>query len=413
MLVYFFHFFFSADFKRFYIKIFFFLFCICPFVNRAFAQTSSEGSLRLRVSLPEIQNQHFNPFLIKGQLYFTGSYYPANNWKGQIHFISSNPYKKQLSLKNIMGIYPSIQWLISKNLDLKLGRIFYENKFPQIISLNKYEDFFYTFDGAFLDYNTKILNINFWGAALPKRWIGKNQLQEFKYGFGFFLDVKSISNYIDYFNAHAAYLVDSLFIEDAKKTSRYGVGLKGSIKPINLSYTFVAVGHGEGIKFTSKQKMYHILLDYSYPDLLDSAISAGYHKDSSKYNPWLYDRHNTAGFLDLFLWGNLNYFFVNLKTSPMDLLTIKLSFYNLTSTEEGFIQKGHFGSFFKPTENSFLVRASQDLGQELDFQIQKLFKNQFEIHLLAGLFFPSSVLQKSLFPKSIYNNIQLTGLYKF
>lgn len=399
--------------KNFYLKFFLFLFYIFSFTNKTYAQTDSQGSFRLRISLPEIQNKPLNQFVTQGQLYLKGSYHPTNNWRGQVYSIISNPYKKKFSFKNTIGIYPSVQWLINENMDLKLGRIFYENKFPQIVSLNKYENFFYAFDGVFLDYNTKILNINLWGASLPRRWIGKSQIKEFKYGFGFFLDIKSISIYIDHFNAYAAYLVDSVFDEKAKKTSRYGVGLKGSIKPINLAYTLVAVGHGEGIKFTSKQKMYHILLNYSYPELLNSAISAGYHKDSPKYNPWLYDRHRTAGFLDLFLWGNLNYFFFNLKTSPVDLLTIKLSFYNFTSTEEGFIQKGYFGSFFQPEKDSLSVNNSQELGQELDLQIQKLFKNQFEIRLLAGLFFPSSALKKNLFPSSVYNNIQLTGLYKF
>ena len=365
-------FFFSAIFPRFPTKLFFFLFCLSSFFNQALAQTRSESAVRLRLSLPQVESQDLDSLLIQGQFHFKGAYYFNNNWRWQTQIILSNPYQKKFSVKKTLKVYPSLQWFINESLDLKIGRIFYENKFPQIISLNRYESFLSSFDGFFLDYNTKILNINLWGAALPKRWIGKSQIQELKYGFGFFLDLKSISNYIDDFNVHTAYLLDSFFYEEAQKTSRYGLGLKGSIKPINLSYTFVAVGHGEGIKFTLKQKMYHILFNYSYPELLDSAFSAGYHKDSSKYKPWLYDRHKMAGFLDLFLWGNLNYFFLKFKAYPRDRLKVQLSFYNLSSTEEGFIQKGYFSSFFQASERDFFCQSLSRAWSRAGFSNSKI-----------------------------------------
>ena len=51
------------------------------------------------------------------------------------------------------------------------------------------------------------------------------------------------------FNIHAAYLADSFFERQELKMSRYGLGLEGTIDPMNLAYTVVTVGHGEGVQF--------------------------------------------------------------------------------------------------------------------------------------------------------------------
>ena len=61
--------------------------------------------------------------------------------------------------------------------------------------------------------------------------------------------------------------------------------------------------------------MYHFLLSYSWPFLPNSRIFVGYHTDSTKYQPWLYDRHKNAGLLDIFLWGNLTYYFFGFSGS--------------------------------------------------------------------------------------------------
>ena len=382
------------------------------FVASSFSEGDIEGSFRIRAILPQTQSGSPPSLLTLGQLHIKGDFQPSNKLKTQVHFLSSNSYGQILSFEESIRIYPSGNWLISEDLELRLGRNIYESQFHQIVSINDYEPFFYTFDGVFLEYSTEILNVNFWSAYLPKRWIGGDQVQEFKYGFGFFLDIESVSDYIDYFNAHVAYLGDSFFKEESKKISRYGLGLEGTISPFDLAYTLVAVGHGNGIQFKPEENMYHFRMSYSHPEIFNSKIFVGYHTDSSQYNPWLYDRHENAGLLDIFLWGNLTYYFLGLSGSVLDLFDIQISFYDFSSTAKGTgLQAGYFGSLIKAENKNFAEYP--DSGRELDVQIKKQIRKDFKIHLLAGLFVPQLNSQKFFKSKDFYSNIQLTGFYKF
>ena len=368
------------------------------------------GSFRIRAISPRVQSG--SPSLLTlGRFHIKGDFPLSNKLKTQVHFLSSNSYGQTLSFEESIRIYPSGNWLISEDLELRLGRNIYESKFHQIVSINDYEPFFYTFDGVFLEYSTEVLNVNFWSAYVPKRWIGADQIQEFKYGFGFFLDIESVSDYIDYFNAHVAYLGDSFFEGESKKISRYGLGLEGTISPFDLAYTFVAVGHGDGIQFKPKENMYHFRMSYSHPEIFNSKIFVGYHIDSSQYNPWLYDRHENAGLLDIFLWGNLTYYFLGLSGSVADLFDIQISFYDFSLTEKGPIQMGYFGSLIKEKNKTFLKYPHS--GQELDVQLKKQISKDFKFHLLAGLFVPQLNSQEFFKSKDFYSNIQLTGFYKF
>ena len=120
--------------------------------------------------------------------------------------------------------------------------------------------------------------------------------------------------------------------------------------------------------------------------------------------PWL---------LDLFLWGNLTYYFLGFSASIDPLFNIEVSFYDLSLTEKGSVQLGYFGSLLNIQNEGFVNREHKALGRELDVKLQREIKEDFEIHLLAGLFLPRLEFKKSLKKAGLYNNIQLTGLYKF
>ena len=399
-----------------------------------FAELDIDGSFRVRGVLAQIHSGKETSLLTQGRLHIKGAFRPSNKLKTQVHFLSSNLYGETLSFEESFRVYPFGSWLINEDLELRLGRITYSNKFHQIVSINDYEPFFYTFDGVFLEYNTNIINVNVWGAYLPKmesvtEWDqrhnrsqkdyglesreGETQIQQLEYGFGLFLDIESISDYINHFNLHVAYLGDSFLPSESKKISRYGIGLEGAINAIDLAYTFVLIGQSKGFRFKLEDNMRHFQLSYSRPDFFDSKIFAGYHTDSSQYKPWLYDRHKNAGLLDLFLWGNLTYYFFGFSASVDPLFDIEISFYGLSLTEKGHIRLGRFGSLLEVESESVINTGYKTLGKELDVKLQRKIKEDFEIHLLAGLFIPHLKLKRSSKKNALYNNIQLTGLYKF
>ena len=279
--------------------------------------------------------------------------------------------------------------------------------------MNPYEAFFYSFDGVFLEYDSSILNANVWSAYLPKRWIGLTQEQEFKYGLGFFLDIKFIENYIDSFNIHVAYLGNSLNQESSEKMSRYGLAVKGTIQPVKLNYTFVAIGHSSGFQFKIEESMYHFVLKYFLSDFFNSNLFAGFHTDSPKYNPWLYDRHENAGFSNMFLWGNLSYYFAGLSLSPIKPWNIQVRFYDFSTTQNGSIELGHFGAMLHKDQARSISISQKKLGKELDIQVNTQISKEFQVQLNAGLFFSEVDSKNFLKNQGIYNNIQLSGLYQF
>ena len=387
-------------------------------------KTDIEGSFLVR-SL--ITPQNLGASSNNSQLYLKGNFHPSNELKVQTHFLFSQFYGElPPALENSIEIYPSASWLIHPDIQLKLGRNLYDNPFhqivssnlynkpfQQIVSSNPYETRFYSFDGAFLEYSTSILNLNIWSAQLPKKWQGLKQVQAFKYGLGFFLDIKFTENYIESFNFHVAYLADSLSQNSAERMSRYGLALKGLIQPIHLNYTFIAIGHGSGFQFKMEENMYHFELDYSRPDFFNSRFFTGYHTDSSQYDPWLYDRYENAGFSDIFLWGNLSYYFVGLSLSPLNRLDIKIKFYDFKPTEKGSINLGYIGTRLQRDHNSSISVSKNKLGQELDLQINTKISKEFQIRLTTVFFFPLVETKNFLKNKKFYNNILLAGLFKF
>lgn len=401
----------------FFYKLCFFSFyglILCFFSWPGFAEKTGEASFRIRGGLSQLQSESPSLFLTQGQFHLKGKFYPSNNWKAQIHLLASNNYHSDFSIKESFAVYPFVNWLISESLELRLGRNIYENQFSEIVSINDYEPFLYTFDGVFLEYSTQTLSVDFWGAYLPKRWVGLEQVQEFKIGLGFFLDIKSISGYIDHFNAHVTYFSDSFFENSSQKMSRYGFGLKGLASPLNLTYTLVAVGHGDSLEFELKEHMYHFQLGYSQLNFFNSQFFVGYHKDSPGYEPWLYDRHENAGLLDIFLWGNLTYYFLGFRSS-IAFLDLDLLFFDFRLTEPNKIpvSLGYFGSLMRDSGKNLFSTNSGKLGRELDIQLSTQVRESVELKLLAGLFMPDSESQKPLSEADFYNNIQLTGLYRF
>ena len=386
------------------------LWALAGFCSSALGKTDREGYFLMRGLSPN-NLKSFNSY---SELFIHTTFYPSNELKVQSQFLFPQFYgEAPLLLKSPIKVYPSASWLIHENIQLKLGRNIYNNLFHQIVSSNPYEASLYSFDGVFLEYSASILNANIWSAYLPKRWIGLNQEQGLRYGMGFFLDIKLKESYIDSFNFHVAYLTDSLSQSSSEKMSRYGLALKGSVQPLQLNYTFIAIGHGSGFQFKMEENMYHLALDYFRPDFLNSRFFTGYHIDSPQYDPWLYDRHKNAGLSDMFLWGNLNYYFAGLSLSPLNRLDIKLIFYNFSATQKGSIQLGYFGAWTHKQQNNSISVSQQKLGKELDLQIKSQISKEFQIKLTTGFFFSHISSKDFLEEDSLYNNIQLAGLYKF
>lgn len=366
-----------------------------------------EGSFLVRSYLPQIQSKTFTDFSNYSQLYLKGEFQSSNKLKSQINFILSKYYKIEPQ-ENLFQIFPSFHWLIQDTIELKIGRILYDNNKEKLLSLNPYEAYWYSLDGFLMEYNTQIINFDLWLAYLPKRWLGQERVQEFVYGTGVFLDILLKTAYIDSFNFHLAYLANPASTNNSNKMSRYGLSLKGNLPFKGLSYFFSIVAHSLELQFKPEESMYHTSLHYKNPSFFNAKFFVGYHKDSLNYNPWLYNRHAHAGRADFFQWGNLSYSFGGLSFSPFKKMEIRSSFYHFNSTKEGAIQLGSFGSFVTK-QSLWQAQKEEHLGKEWDLQIAYQATKEFEIQLLASLFLAQSETDGEKF----HNNAWLAGFYKF
>ena len=369
-----------------------------------------ERSFLLRNTGLQMQSPVIKDFSTYSQLYLKGEFQPSNQLKTKVHFLSSQNYGKSVSIKELVQFYPSARWLLSENIELQIGRNFYENS-SSSFSLNSFENSWYSLDGFILAYTSSTVDFDFWSAYLPERWIAGERKREFDYGFGFFLNIDMDSFYIDSLHFEVSYLADSFLDQNTDKMSRYGFNMKGTLSEFNLDYNFFAIGHSAGLEFKLEENMYHGELKYKQTDFFNSAFSIGYHTDSSDYNPWFYNRHEQAGFSDFLQWRNLSYYFVQASFSPLTKLAVQMMFLNFNSSSQGEIDLGYFGSAIHDQAKSLSVRKGS-LGQELNLKILSQINQEIEIQFLTA-FFLSQAEALSKNKKSFYNNIQLSAFYKF
>ena len=369
-----------------------------------------EGSFLLRNTGFQMQSPVIKNFSTYSQLYLKSEFQPTNDFKAQIHFLSSQNYGEKLDVKELVQFYPSAGWLLSENIELQAGRNFYENN-SSSFSLNSFENSWYSLDGFILAYTSSIVDFDFWSAYLPERWTAGERKREFDYGFGFFLNIDMDSFYIDSLHFEVSYLGDSFLDQNTDKMSRYGFNIQGNISEFDLDYNFFAIGHSSGLEFKLEENMYHGEIHYKKPDFFKSAFSVGYHTDSSNYNPWFYNRHKHAGLSDFLQWRNLSYYFVQADFSPLAKLAVEMMFLNFNSSSPGEIDLGYFGSAIHDQAKNLSVRKG-NLGQELNLKILSQINQEIEIQFLTA-FFLSQTEALSKNKKSFYNNIQLSAFYKF
>jgi len=375
-----------------------------------FANGSSiEGSFLLRGSVFQIQSPIIKDFLTYSQLSLKNEFQPSNNLKTQIYFLSSQNYGQDPSLKKLVQFYPSASWLLRENIEIQTGRNFYKNQFSSF-SINSFESSWYSLDGFLLTYISSLVNFDFWSAYLPERWIAGERKREFNYGFGFFLNIDMDSFYIDSLNFEVSYLADSFLDQKANKMSRYGFNIKGRINEFDLDYQLFTTGHSSGLEFKLEENMYHGELRYKKTDFFNSVFSIGYHTDSSDYNPWLYNRHERAGFSDFLQWRNLSYYFIQAKFSPLTKLAVQMMFLNFNSNSQGEMDLGYFGSAIHGSSQLSVEKGK--LGQELSLKVLSQISQEIEVQFLTA-FFLSQTEALSKNKKSFFNNMQLSAFYKF
>ena len=288
-----------------------------------YSEVDFKGSLELRaVIAPKLKDLLKTEAILDQRFRLKGSFYPTKALQTHFHLFSSPTLGKPISLQESFRFYAYGNCNITDELALQLGQMTYEIG-PSFISKNSYEPFPYLFEGIFLNYKTDSIYLNTWGAYPPKKRVGVKEEGGLKYSLGASLDVKMALEFFRKARLHFIYLTNSLKGESLEdQISRYGLNVEGEIGSQKIDYN-ISFG---GLNFNPEQTMFDIEAGWSRPQWYDSHIFIAYHRDSMEYDPWLYDRHEKGGLMDILQWGNLSYALVGWSVDLPKDFHIKLQF---------------------------------------------------------------------------------------
>lgn len=379
--------------------------------SMSFSEIDFESFFKLRTEVQNIQNSNYSTLSTDQTFRLKGIIRPSEVFETHFWLLSHAYFDKDP--QGSVRLYVLGKWFLNKELSLVMGRIPYESHFHEIISTNSIETYPYFLDGLFVNYSTRLIHLDIFGAYMPKQYIETQELPSLRYGTGVFLDLHSISEFFNHVNLHLVYLSNSFFKEESEKTTRYGAAIDGNVASMNLDYKLIGIAHGDGFKFRSNQSMYHVELAYTKLEWSGSRFFVGYHSDTENYNPWLYNRYKNAGFLQLFLWGNLTYAYAGYKTSFFNF-DFQLVFHNMKSTARGKVRLGQKAYRIDRSVMHHQASAPKEfLGRELDMIFIKKMNDEFKILMLVGAFQPGGSVKNLLKGMNYYTNIKLTGVYKF
>lgn len=301
-------------------------------------------------------------------------------------------------------------WMINDSWSMKFGRGGFTMGNGAVVARNDWEQIPTSFDGLMVNWEHEMMRVGLFavkaeeGLTSALTAITDDTDQETNF-FGISLDWKSLPEFLKVANLH--------FMDTRSDTSyraaasgeysvnqmRYGLALAGDMAGVDYKADY-AVHTGEqvanGTTGDVEGNMWQVEVGYNMPEMMKTRIHLAYHvdtgdndttdADSKTYNKFYYERHNSAGMMDIFQFGNLTFITAGVAMSPMDNLEVALNYWKFERTESGAsaggATAGRNGGGFTGTA------TSADLGQELDLVATKKYDGGFAIQAWYGMFMP-------------------------
>jgi hypothetical protein len=208
------------------------------------------------------------------------------------------------------------------------------------------------------------------------------------------------------------------------------VGASASGESYNVTYKVSAayvVGAGKvksvspEIDYAIDQQMVDGAVGYRAPDLIGFKAALRYHRDSgnsnlydpavnpkgdqtlSTYDPLFYERHNSAGLMDVVRWGNLSFFELSASLTPAEDVEAGVAYYLFSRTETGaHSSPASFGPYYSNLLSGYATaaQASQvsdgSIGGEIDVFANKTYEGSYKIGAHFGMFTPGDYLKNAM-----------------
>ncbi|MCB0356887.1 MAG: alginate export family protein [Bdellovibrionales bacterium] len=297
-------------------------------------------------------------------------------------------------------------WMLSDSTSLRFGRGSFTIADGSVLSKNEWEAQPYAFEGVLATHDMEFGRLSGFYVKLADFPAAASVIEDPEVNaYGLSLDVKSVPDFIKMLNVHVIQVNrDELTATTTPGDAymRYGLTVGGDVAGLdyNVDYAMLSGEHiserATGSSTANKDmssSMYDIKVGYTLADVMGLRVGVDYHSDTGSsasatkdedYDSFFYEKHENAGAMDIFGWGNLTYLGVNVSLMPMDNTKVGVDYYMFSQTEkDGTITTGANGAAFATSD------ATKDaLGDEIDLWASHKYDNGLETYLRYSMFNP-------------------------
>lgn len=329
-------------------------------------------------------------------------------------------------------------WMISDDFIFKFGRMNYQLGDGFVMGVNEWEAMPYAFDGALFHYEFEFGRIEFFGFKMreygPPAVAGgftdehKPDLEHNAYGFTF--DLRTSPEFLKTVHLHVIKDASDRGeespapgsqVQTVKGTQgidavRYGLNVAMAYRLADFKVWYAGIGgknkyppntaltyHGS---YEIESNLMQAELGLNFPERRGLRVFVQYHRDtgdrdaddgrSQTYDSYFHVKHASAGFMDLFDWGNLTSVQAGATSRVTEALDVGVSYWLLARTATGPTSArplaGLYGGNLVTAvgTNDLNLNASK-LGDEFDLWAEYRLSNGLILNARAGYFSPGPV----------------------
>lgn len=305
-------------------------------------------------------------------------------------------------------------WMASNELLIRFGRGALAMADGRVIGVNDWGPTPNAFEGVLFTWDKEFARFNAYGVKFAQL-LGTSVSDPEINSYGLNVDWKTLPEFLKMVNLHVIQVnvdadssaTSTPVLGQLYKESRMRYGLVVSGDAMNVDYRLTYAAHtgkfsnltGAGTTTDREGSMIDAELGYRLPDWMNSRISFLYHTDTgdkdgatdnklTTYDSYFYERHDNAGWMDIYLWGNLSYMQLRYTMDIMDDLSFAAQYLIFSQTEKAGSNSAGINGF---TGTAAATAATEDaLGTELDLAVAKKYEGGLTITARAGMFSPGA-----------------------
>ncbi len=328
-------------------------------------------------------------------------------------------------------------WKLNESMSLRMGRGPLSLGDGKVISSNDYLDVPYALDGVVIGWSGDFSHSDFFALKLienVQQGYVTNDAEMNVYGLSF--NVKNPPEIFKIIHFHVLQVVknsvdintDGTVSSDVNERGlnygRYGLAfVGGKFFQYALSY---AAHSGEIELGTSTKEWVGSMIDAELslrPAWKNSKVYYGFHKDTGndqvggekelKYDSFLYEKHGTAGAMDVLGWGNLTFWKAGLHIDVLEDLRLYLDYYSFSRSEvKDSITAGPNGTSLLTGQRG-AASGETEIGHEIDISTDHTYDTGLNMLLRVSTFTPGAYLSENSGPNKTFSQIFLQAKIQF